>query len=126
MTASLYHTGQSPGAGVIAEAARRARQHTLVIVLTGNADTNPAQRTLVAELARSNRRLITIATRRPYDAAWYRSDVHLLTYSTSTPSAKAAVRVIFGEVRPTGRLPVDIQRPGQPIVHPFGFGLGYD
>jgi len=50
---------------------------------------------------------------------------YLATYSYSPVAIESAVRVITGEVAPTGKLPVDIPVAGDPstALYPFGFGI---
>ena len=52
-------------------------------------------------------------------------DTYLATYSYSPVAVEAAVRVVTGEVGPTGTLPVDVPVAGQPStpLYPFGSGL---
>lgn len=125
VSSTRFLTGQSPGSETISEAVRRALNHDVVVVVTANADVNANQRTLVERLVATGRPVITVAVRRPYDAAWYDSRLHLCLYSWSAPSMRAAVRAIYGDIGPQGKLPVDVHRPGRPVVHPFGFGLAY-
>ena len=63
--------------------------------------------------------MIACAIRNPYDIRSY-PDVrtYLATYGYRPCSIKAAVEVIFGEIVPRGRLPVEI-----PGLYPRGHGL---
>jgi beta-N-acetylhexosaminidase len=49
------------------------------------------------------------------------------TYSYSPVAIEALARVLTGEVKPSGKLPVDIPVAGAPdtVLYPFGFGLTY-
>jgi beta-N-acetylhexosaminidase len=42
-------------------------------------------------------------------------------------SLRALAKTLFGEVNPSGRLPVDIPAAGDPgtVLYPFGHGLRY-
>jgi beta-N-acetylhexosaminidase len=59
------------------------------------------------------------------------NNAYAINASTGQPTAAAAAqtqlaRVLFGEVNPTGRLPVSIPRAdGTGELFPFGHGLGY-
>jgi beta-N-acetylhexosaminidase len=43
------------------------------------------------------------------------------------PSVKALAAALFGDLTPSGKLPVAIPMAGDPdtTLYPFGFGLGY-
>jgi beta-N-acetylhexosaminidase len=72
--------------------------------------------------------VIIAAVRDPYDIAHLGSaSTYLATYSYAGVSLKALTKVLFGEVNPTGRLPVNIPAGGDPgtVLYPFGHGLGY-
>jgi beta-N-acetylhexosaminidase len=48
------------------------------------------------------------------------------TYGYTPDQVESLVRVMFGEVDPTGRLPVSVPRAdGEGDLFPFGHGLGY-
>jgi beta-N-acetylhexosaminidase len=72
--------------------------------------------------------VVVVATRDPYDIAYFtQAPTYLATYSYSPVAIDAVARVITGEVSPSGKLPVDIPVAGQPttVLYPFGHGLGY-
>jgi len=69
---------------------------------------------------------VVVAVRDPYDIAYLPGvSTYLATYSYSPVAIESAVRVIVGEVAPTGKLPVDIPVAGDPaaVLFPFGFGI---
>jgi beta-N-acetylhexosaminidase len=127
LTTEVLATGERPGAAVIANAAARAAAHDYVVLLTRNADSIPAQRTLATQLAGTGTPLIAASVGRPYDAAFYDADAAFALYSVSVPSLRALAAVLFGEFKPTGKLPVAIPAAGDPdtTLFPFGFGLTY-
>jgi beta-N-acetylhexosaminidase len=127
VVAGTYVTGARPSNAVISAAVARAASYQTVIDLTLNADQDTQQQALVARLAATGKRIVTVAIGRPYDQAYYRAAVNLCTYSSSAASLQGAVRVILGEVGPVGRLPVMIPVAGAPsqVLYPLGFGLGY-
>lgn len=80
------------------------------------------QGALVNRLLATGRPIVTVAMRNPYDARSYpAAKTHLLTYGYRPCSIAAFVAVLFGEARPSGKLPVSI-----PGVYRKGDGLdGY-
>jgi beta-N-acetylhexosaminidase len=127
LSVATYLTGPEPRASVAAEAAAKAADYGTVIVLTKDADTDAGQQRVVSALAATGKRLITVSIGRPYDQGHYRAAINACLYSDSDASLRALVRVIFGELSPTGHLPVAIPDPGDPQtpLYPIGFGLSY-
>jgi beta-N-acetylhexosaminidase len=128
LTTDVYETGATPGDPAIAEARRRAESSDLVIVTTNRAWANPAQQRLVKELVAGGKPVIVVAVRDPYDIAYFtEAATYVATYSYAGVSLKALARVLFGEVNPAGKLPVDVPAANDPntILYPFGHGLGY-
>ena len=67
-------------------------------------------------------------TRDAYDVAHFPAvPAYLSTYSWTGVSLESLVRVLYGEVDPTGKLPVTIPAADDPgaVLYPFGHGLGY-
>jgi beta-N-acetylhexosaminidase len=93
---------------------------------TSVTDPKGGQQRLVKALVATGVHVVVVAVRDPYDIA-YLSGVrtYLATYSYSPVAIEAAVRVIVGEVGPTGTLPVDVPVAGQPgtPLYPFGSGI---
>jgi beta-N-acetylhexosaminidase len=129
LATEVYETGASPSEARIAEARRAAAERNdLVIVVTNRAWSSPAQQRLVAELVATGKPVIVTAVRDPYDIAHLSGvDTYVATYSYAGVSLRALAKVLFGEVNPRGRLPVDIPSAGDPgtTLYPFGHGLGY-
>ena len=70
---------------------------------------------LVAELVASGKPVIVAAVRDPYDIAYLPSaETYLATYSYAGVSVRALAKTLFGEMNPSGRLPVDIPAAGDP------------
>jgi beta-N-acetylhexosaminidase len=127
-TVRALGTGADPDGATVARAAAAARTSALVVVATRNvsASGGAGQRALVRALAGSGRPVVTVAVGNPYDLAYLRGvRTYLATYGDRRASLEAVVRVLFGEVRPRGRLPVDIPTPGRAgrPLYPFGSGL---
>ncbi|GGM98598.1 beta-N-acetylhexosaminidase [Lentzea pudingi] len=115
-----FVTSTSPTAGQIQQAVAAAANADKIVVLTNNASTRPAQVDLVNQLAATGKPVVAAATGNPYDVAHSNAKTWLATYSTTTVSMEALARVLLGEVKPQGKLPVDV--PG-PTPYPFGHGV---
>jgi len=120
-------TGSSPTKAAINNALGHATHYGTVVLLTLDADTDVGQQRLADALAATGKRLVTVSIGRPYDQGYYRAAVNLCLYSDSTASLDALVRVVFGDIAPTGHLPVAIPNGSNSssTLYPLGFGLGY-
>ncbi len=92
-------------------------------MIVGTIDANDAQKHLVRLLAGAgagtDRTLITVSLRTPYDLAGYpEAATHLAAYGIHPPTMTALVDAIFGLAPISGRLPVAI-----PGLFPVGHGL---
>ncbi|QHZ00307.1 putative lipoprotein YbbD precursor [Streptomyces sp. S4.7] len=128
VTATSHYTGTNPGAATVAAAAAEARGHDCVVVVTSGAGANPGQSALVNALIETGKPVVTVAVGTPYDIARYpEAGTHLATYSYREGALESATRVLFGEVRPRGTLPVTIPRADDPdqTLFPLGHGLNY-
>jgi beta-N-acetylhexosaminidase len=124
--ATAYQTGQAPTDAQITQAVANAKNVDLVVVLTNNIGGFPLQTKLLDALQATGKPVVAVAAQIPYDAG-YASTVKtwLATYGYIGPTLEALAKVILGETKPTGKLPVDI--PAGADVHtvkyPFGHGL---
>jgi beta-N-acetylhexosaminidase len=128
LQAETYETGTSPSDAQIAGARAAAEASGLVIAVTNRAWSSPAQQRLIAELVETGKPVVVVAVRDPYDIAHLSGvDTYVATYGYAGVSLRALAKVLFGEVEPRGRLPVDIPSAGDPgtTLYPFGHGLGY-
>jgi beta-N-acetylhexosaminidase len=128
LAAEVLETGAAPSDAAIAGARAAAERNDVVIVVTNRAWSAPAQQRLVAELVASGKPVIVAAVRDPYDVAHLPSaDTFVATYSYAGVSVRALAKTLFGEVNPSGLLPVDIPAAGDPgtVLYPFGHGLRY-
>ena len=125
-------TGAAPTDVAIADAVAKAAGQDAVVVTTMKAwdtmvtDKLGGQQRLVAALIATGTPVVVVAVRDPYDIAYLPGvRTYLATYSYSPVAIESAVRVITGEVAPSGKLPVDIPVAGEPatVLFPFGFGL---
>jgi len=118
----VFGTGHSQSSAV----------NELVVVTTSQAWNNalvPKQKDLVNALLQTGRPLIVVAVREPYDIACFTAEpTYLAIYGFNPVSLRALVRVLFGEVNPSGKLPVTIPAADDPgrVLFPYGFGLSYD
>ncbi|WP_411284965.1 glycoside hydrolase family 3 protein [Lapillicoccus sp.] len=125
-------TGAAPADAAIADTVAKAAGQDAVVVTTMKAwdttvtDRLGGQQRLVAALLATGKPVVVIAVRDPYDIAYLPgARTYLATYSYSPVAIESAVRVITGEVAPTGKLPVVIPVAGDPAtaLYPFGFGI---
>jgi beta-N-acetylhexosaminidase len=82
----------------------------------------------VKQLLATGKPVIVVATRDPYDIAYFTdAPTYVATYSYSPVAIQSVARVISGAVSPTGKLPVDIPVAGDPttVLYPFGHGLTF-
>jgi beta-N-acetylhexosaminidase len=76
---------------------------------------------------KANDHVVSVAVRDPYDVNQF-PDVpaNVATYSYTGAALDSLVRVLFGELDPTGRLPVTIpKKKGNKVLYPYGHGLEY-
>ncbi len=98
-------------------AMNRAEEHDLVVV--GTVTAAPGQADLVRALLATDKPVVTVALRTPYDLAQYpEARTHLCTYSGHQPSLLALARILFQGNGGLGVLPVTI-----PGLYPKGHGL---
>ncbi|MGX4692115.1 glycoside hydrolase family 3 protein [Streptomyces sp. JNUCC 63] len=127
-SATALSTGTAPSAAAIDKAVAAARDADAVVVGTYNVTAGSSQRTLVERLVATGRPVIAVAVRNPYDVAQLPTvPAHLAAYSWTDVELRAAARVIAGQVKPRGKLPVPVQRADDPakVLYPIGYGLSY-
>jgi beta-N-acetylhexosaminidase len=127
--ARALSTGGAPDTAVIGEAVAAAGDDVdAVVVTTSNVTASrPEQAALVQALVESGVPVVAVAIRNPYDVAFLpQVGASLATYGWTDVSMRAAARVIAGEVRPAGRLPVAVPRADDPAADLFAIGFGLD
>lgn len=75
-----------------------------------------------------NKPAAVLAIRNPYDIMYLpQANAFLCVYGKSTgPNIPAGMRAIFGDINPTGKLPVFIpSNDGKNVLYPVGYGLSY-
>ncbi|NLU70062.1 glycoside hydrolase family 3 protein [Streptomyces sp. HNM0574] len=126
-------TGAAPDAAKRDAAASAAREHDVTVVLTNAAaatgDKGAAQARLVDALGATPTTLVAVALRNPYDIQRYPDapDAYLATYAYGAPTLASLDRVLYGDTKPTGRLPVPVTAHDDPktTLYPYGHGLTY-
>ncbi len=124
--ATAYQTGQAPTDAQIAQAAASAKNVDLVVVLTNNIGGFPLQTKLLQALQATGKPVVAVAAQIPYDAGYANAvPTWLATYGYINPTLEALTKVILGEAKPVGKLPVDIPAGADPqtVKYPFGHGL---
>jgi beta-N-acetylhexosaminidase len=137
-TTQVLESGTTPSQAQVDEAVAAAQDADLVVVTTNNAynvdattglptAAATAQTQLVTSLLATGTPVIVAAMRNPYDVASFPwAPTVLDTYGYTADQVESLVRVMFGEVEPSGRLPVSIPGPaGTGELFEFGHGLGY-
>ena len=127
--ATALVTGANPNQAMIDRAVAGAGNADLTIVATNKAWTDTGQQNLVKALLATGKPVVVIAVRDPYDIAYFPdAQTYLATYSYTEVSVESAVRVLYGENAPAGKLPVTIPVAGDPStpLHPFGHGLTWE
>lgn len=95
----------------------------VVIVGTSRAQlsSNSGQATLVNQLVSMGKPVVVVGLREPYELASFPGvKAYVAAYNYRNCGFQAAADVIFGDVNPSGVLPVTI-----PGLYPFGHGLSY-
>ncbi len=125
--ASAITTAATPTAAQIAQATAAADAADLAVVTTSSAWRSAAQQELVRSVVATGTPTVVLATRDAYDVGYLPTAMTAVaTYGTRRVSMEGALAVLFGEVTPTGRLPVGIRSgvEGAPS-YPIGHGLTY-
>ena len=95
----------------IKKVVEKAKGYEQVLVCTYNANMFTNQAILVNELDKLNNDLFVLSTRSPYDLFRFRQiKNYLCLYEYSPNSVMTIVKYLEGEVRPTGKLPVNLSR----------------
>ncbi|GAA3622260.1 glycoside hydrolase family 3 protein [Lentzea roselyniae] len=120
LKATKVVTATSPTPGQTQQALAAAASADKIVVLTNGLSTRPTQLDLLNQLVATGKPVIAVATGVPYDVAHSNAKTWLATYSTTTVSMEALAKILLGETKPQGKLPVDV--PG-PTPYPFGHGV---
>lgn len=137
-TTQVRESGTTPSQTAINNAVAAAQSADLVVVSTNNAyavsaatglptAAAAAQTKLVKALLATGKPVVVAAMRNPYDVASFpEASTVIDTFGYTADQIESLVRVMFGEVNPTGKLPVSIPKAdGSGELFPFGHGLRY-
>jgi beta-N-acetylhexosaminidase len=104
----------SPSEREMAAVLDRIREYDLIVIGTINAHREENQARFVRELLKTDKPVIIVPMRLPYDAASFpQASTIVCTYSILEPSMKAVARALFGFGEIKGRLPVSIPGLGE-------------
>lgn len=130
-TTTVAQTGAAPTDAAIADAVAKAQVNDVTVVLTQKAwdttvtDKLAKQQKLVKDLLATGKTVIVVAVRDPYDIAYFdQAPTYVATYGYQGVSMESLTKVLYGEIAPTGKLPVDIPVAGQPTTPLYQFGHG--
>jgi len=99
----------SPSDQEIAAVLERVREYDVIVVGTINADVEKNQASFLRELLKTDKPVIIVAMRLPYDlSAFPQASTFVCTYSILQPSMKAVAKGLFGRAEMKGQLPVSI------------------
>ncbi len=94
-----------PSQAQIAQVIRLGERSDVIVVVTADARRHPGQIALVEAL--QHLPAVVLAVRSPYDLlAFPDQSTYVATYGDGAASLQAAARVLFGQLQPSGRLPV--------------------
>ncbi len=125
---TAFTTGSAPTQATIDQAVAKAKDNDLTVVLTNAAWNNTSQQTLVKSLLASGKPVVVASVRDAYDIGYFpEATNYLVTYGYAPVSLESLTKVLFGEINPSGKLPVTIPPAGHPdqTLYPYGFGLSY-
>ncbi len=129
VASDVLETGVNPDKATIDNAVKRARNRNYVVVITNRAGLKgqEGQAKLVKRLIATRTPVIAVAVRDAYDINLFpKVRSYVATYSYTAAALDSLVRVLFGELDPSGRLPVTIPSAnGKKTLYPYGHGLEY-
>lgn len=79
------------------------------VVFTENAHLSNWQKSLLNHVRKNFRRVLLVALRNPYDCCLIESSC-ICTYGYEMVSQRALMKVLLGEIKPVGKLPVEVYR----------------
>ncbi len=129
VTTEVRETGLNPTDATIDQVVARAAAADTVVVVTNRAglSTQLQQAELVRRIHDTGVKVVVAAVRDGYDInRFHQVKNYVATFSYTPAALDSLVRVLFGELNPSGRLPVTIpHKNGKKTLFPFGHGLEY-
>ncbi len=129
---TVRETGTNPSQATIDEVTAMAKENDVVVVVTNRAwlASQAGQAALVRSLNGTRTPVVAVAARDAYDVNKFPDvDGYVATFSYTAAALDSLVRVLVGELEPSGRLPVTIPKDGdrkkQKTLYRYGHGLGY-
>ena len=120
---TLRTISANPNSSEIQQVKNAAASAYVVIVGTSRSQlpTRAGQATLVKELCAMGKPVVVVGLREPYELAGFPEvNAYVAAYNYRNCGFQAAADAMFGDVNPSGLLPVTI-----PSLYPFGHGLSY-
>ena len=105
----LFPVERAPGQAQINEAVTAAQSAAHVVVVTVDGRDNPQQAALVEALLPYDPVLVAMGL--PYDAGRFAAPTALATYGHPDVAQEMVSDVLFGEIQPSGTLPVPVEQP---------------
>ncbi|RUP49128.1 glycoside hydrolase superfamily [Jimgerdemannia flammicorona] len=110
----IYHDDAERPSMEDSQIAKAVENASFVIIATANGNLYPYQTRTVKMVLAFKKPTIGVAVVNPYDLMSFPElDTYLVTYEYTPPAHEAAVRVIFGEIEPKGKLPVTLVGLGE-------------
>lgn len=119
-------TGGAPSTAQINQAVAAASTSDVVIVLTNGLRTSASQTSLVNRLVATGKPVVAVAAQVPYDPAFADVPTWITTYAWRDVDMASLAKVIFGQISPQGKLPVNVpSADNTKVLYPFGAGLSW-
>lgn len=109
---NMHHTFYTPGFTVTEELNRKLSATKYIVFATRDANRSPWQLKVlltIAKVKNPHSQVIIISTSTPYDLLNAKPNfpfAYLATFEPTIPAFEAVTKVIFGEAKPTGKVPV--------------------
>jgi beta-N-acetylhexosaminidase len=104
-----YTINLNPGKEEISHLVEAAKDKDLIILGSYNASLNKGQAELVNELLKVSKNIVIVALRNPYDINCFRDiPCYLCAYEYTKLSVESVIKVLSGQLRPKGKLPVKL------------------
>lgn len=99
---------------------------TVTSTVSQRSANSPQMRMVNQLITETDTPVIGVGIRNPYDIMAYpNADAYLAQYGFRTASFKATASILFGEVAPSGTLPITIPGADGGVLYGFGHGLTY-